>query len=168
MWITQTYLGAVEPDAKAFVYYMYEDYVSSQQKFTRSLQRRLEKLGEAYGSDLCLMMPNPRYAGRVEAEVRENRALWQAIHAKLPALLLATEPLTQITSYDSRCRLVALGDDLDEAVMTIKRFADEAITWNYRVEHQTPDRTWRDRFFDALEVKIGVPFLKLDAKKFLG
>lgn len=75
MWVTQTYLGTVEPEASVFIYYLYTNYIDAQVEFTNAVQRELEKFGEAYGSDVSLQMPNPNYAEKIEAEVREIRAL---------------------------------------------------------------------------------------------
>jgi hypothetical protein len=78
MWITQTYLGTVEPDASVFIYYMYADYLDEHVEFTKEVQRLLEKFGEAYGNSVSLLMPNPNYANKIEFEVREIRPVWGA------------------------------------------------------------------------------------------
>lgn len=112
MWVTQSYLGNVEPDADVFVYYLYESYVDEQKKFTDRLQRELENLGDVFGGRVSLQMPNPRYAGRIEAEVRENRELWEAVHSKLPGLLISTVPLSKIEGYDDTCYFVPFNTTL--------------------------------------------------------
>jgi hypothetical protein len=71
MWVTQTYLGDVERDAKLFVYYCYENYNTEQRELTEAIQEHLETIGEVYGDKVSLMIPNTRYANRIEAEVRE-------------------------------------------------------------------------------------------------
>ena len=96
MCVTQTYLGTVEPDAKVFVYYFFEDYDPEQKRFTDRVQRELERLGELFGDQVSLLMPNPRYAGRIEAEVRENMALWTSLRGKFPGLFVSTLPLSKI------------------------------------------------------------------------
>jgi hypothetical protein len=50
MWITQTYLGTVDPDASVFIYYLYADYLDEHVEFTKEVQRSLEKFGEVYGN----------------------------------------------------------------------------------------------------------------------
>jgi len=172
MWITQTYLGAVEPDAELFIYYFYANYVDDQKRFTAQLQRHLEDLGDVFGGKVCLSMPNPRYAGRIEAEVRENKPLWEAVYCKLPGLLLSTRPRTEIDSYDSSCFFVSFEGDMstsgiDVAVSKIKSLADEAITWGYKDQSQKENPSFMDRFFDALELKLGIGGFKLDLRKLL-
>ncbi len=76
MWVTQTYLGTVEPDVKVFIYYLFEDYNPDQTDFTNAVQFELEKMGAVFESNVSLLMPNPRYAARIEAEVRSIEKLW--------------------------------------------------------------------------------------------
>ncbi len=166
MWVTQTYLGTVEPDAEVFVYYFYLDYVTDQQRFTAQLQHELEELGEIFGGKVSLQMPNPRYAGRIEAEVRENRALWEALHPKLPGLFLSTSPLSRINAYDSSCFFVPLASGVSHAVSQIKKLADEAITWGYQQQNQPKKPSLAERFFDSLELKPGVGGFKIDLRRF--
>jgi hypothetical protein len=97
MWVTQTYLGTPDPEADVFVYYLYLNYVDEQKIFTDKLQRELETLGDVFGGKVSLQMPSSRYAGKVEAEVRENKALWEAVYSELPGLLVSTVPLAEIS-----------------------------------------------------------------------
>jgi hypothetical protein len=172
MWVTQTYLGNVEPDAKVFVYYFYEDYNTEQKTFTSNLQRELERLGDIFGGTVSLQMPSSRYAGRVEAEVREIRPLWEALHGRLPGLFLSTKPLAQVGGYDDWCFFVPFDNTTKAGVITavqkIRDLADEAITWNYQ-ENAKPSRpTLVDRFLDAIEVKPGIGGFKIDVRKLFG
>ena len=168
MWVTQTYLGAVEPDADIFVYYLYLDYIPEQTQFTRRLQRALEDLGDVFGDKVSLLMPNPRYAGRIEAEVREIRPLWEAVYSKLPGLLLSTVPLTKITDYDETCLFVPF-EHLDMAGLLaatdkIKRLADRTIAWKHKPIPPNPP-TLTERVLDALELKPGVFGFRIDLRK---
>lgn len=170
MWITQSYLGTVEPDAELFAYYMYRDYIDEDTTFTERLQSRLEDLGDVFGNKVCLSMPNPRYAGRIEAEVRENRPLWEALHSKLPGLLLATKPLVEIEAYDSSCFYVPFiaadgTPDVDGAVRKLKAIADEAITWNYKSNEKNDAPSIMDRVLDSIELKPGVAGFRIDLRK---
>ena len=170
MWITQSYLGKVEPDAELFIYYMYRNYIDEDTAFTKHLQSRLEDLGDVFGDKVCLSMPNPRYAGRIESEVRENRPLWEAIHNRLPGLLLTTMPLVNIEKYDNKCFFVALdaahgAHGVDVAVQKIKTLADEAIMWNYKAEGMTRNQSVVDRFLEAIELKPGVAGFKIDLRR---
>jgi hypothetical protein len=169
MWVTQTYLGNVEADAKVFVYYFYLDYVDSQKNFTTNLQKELEKLGDIFGGTVSLLMPSPRYAGQIEAEVREIRPLWEAIHNRLPGLFLSTKPLSQVRGYEEWCFFVPFDEQSKagvlDAVQKIRRLADEAITWNYQENARAPEPTFMDRFLSAIEIKPGIAGFKVDVRR---
>lgn len=65
MWGTQSYLATVEPEAKVFTYYLFEDYNNDQKRFTDQVQRELERMGEIHDSNVSLLMPNPKYADSI-------------------------------------------------------------------------------------------------------
>jgi len=168
VWVTQSYLGNVEPDADVFVYYLYESYVDEQKKFTDRLQRELENLGDVFGGRVSLQMPNPRYAGRIEAEVRENRELWEAVHSKLPGLLISTVPLSKIEGYDDTCYFVPFNTtltlDVILAVDRIKKLADRTIAWKHKPVPAEPP-SFSARLADSLELKPGVFGFRVDLRK---
>lgn len=168
MWVTQTYLGAVEPDADVFIYYLFLNYIPEQQQFTERLQRELEQLGDVFGGKASLLMPNPRYAGKIEAEVREIRPLWEAVYAKLPGLLISTVPLTKIERYDDSCLFVPFESmntlGLLTAVDKIKQLADQTIAWENKpvlAEHEG----FTQRLVDSLELKPGIFGFRVDLRK---
>lgn len=169
MWVTQTYLGNVEADAKVFVYYFYLDYIESQRTFTNNLQKELEKLGDVFGGTVSLLMPNPRYSGQIEAEVREIHPLWEALYNKLPGLFLSTKPLSEVRGYDEWCFFVPFEDQSKsgvlDAVRKVRRLADEAITWNYQGNAKVPEPSFKGRFLDAIEIKLGIAGFKLDVRR---
>jgi len=168
VWVTQSYLGNVEPDADVFVYYLYLNYVDEQKAFTDRLQRELENLGDVFGGKVSLQMPNPRYAGKIEAEVRENRPLWEAVYSKLPGLLISTVPLARIEGYDDTCYFVqfntALTLDLIIAVDRIKRLADKTIAWKDKPVPVKPPG-FSSRLADSLELKPGIFGFRIDLRK---
>jgi hypothetical protein len=169
MWVTQTYLGNVEPDAQLFVYYLFEDYVSSQLDFTREVQRHLEDLGEAFGRSVSLLVPNPRYAVRIESEVRGIQDFWWTLKGKLPVLLISTKPLTQFNPKQGDFYLISFASqDAKGAADTVRRvrtIANDRLSWQFA--NQTPNarESWWNRFFDAIELKPGLGPVKLDLKK---
>jgi hypothetical protein len=172
MWVTQTYLGVVEPDAKAFVYYFYEDYNRAQKDFTEQLQQELEDLGDVFGGNVSLLMPNPRYAGRIESEIRSLEPVWWKLHGKLPGLFLSSKPLIQVKEYDSDCVFVPFASEDDQiidvgtAVQRIRALANDLVLWD-SAKCDAPPRSLAERFFDAVEVKPGIWGLKLDVKRIL-
>jgi hypothetical protein len=168
MWVSQTYLGVVEPDADVFVYYLFLNYIPEQAAFTERLQRELEGLGDVFGGKVSLLMPNPRYAGKIEAEVREIRPLWEAVYSKLPGLLVSTVPMSHITDYEDTCLFVPFEPlnilGLSMATNKIKTLADRTIAWTHKPVPADPS-TFTQRVVDALELKPGVFGFRIDLRK---
>lgn len=169
MWVTQTYLGVVEPDAKIFVYYLFEDYVPEQEEFTRSVQRKLETLGEIYGNSVSLLMPNKRYTAQVGAEMRKVEGLWKLVHGKLPGLLISTQPLSKFDPGSTEFTVIPFTRltprDAADAIDKVRRLIDGQLHWDFedRPMEERPG-LWK-KFFDALELKPGVAGIRLDLKK---
>lgn len=170
MWVTQTYLGTVEPDAKLFVYYFFMDYIDEQKRFTEMVQQELEKMGEVFGGNVSLLMPNPRYANRIESEVRENRALWESIYDKIPGLFISKEPLSKLTSTSDSCFFVSFEGqsrrDVLTAAKTIRKLADETISWDFAHQNSGIKRqSFGSRLDDALELKPGIFGFRIDLRR---
>lgn len=167
MWVTQTYLGNVEPEAHLFIYYLFEDYNSQQSEFTKAVQRQLEVLGEVYGDQVSLLMPNPRYAGGIEAEVREFPKLWMAVRELLPGLLVSPVPFTELLTHPQKCTFIPFRrEDAQTVAKVIQRVrgrADAAIAGRQESEAAKP--SFFSRFLDAIEVKPGIWGIRLDLKK---
>lgn len=172
MWVTQTYLGNPDPDADVFVYYLYLNYVGEQKVFTANLQRELEALGDVFGGKVSLQMPSERYAGKVEAEVRENKALWEVVYSELPGLLVSTVPLAQVQGYDDTCIFVSFKNmsktnttlGLLLAVDKVKILADRTIAWKHKPV-PTQQRGFIERLGESLELKPGVFGIRVDLRK---
>jgi len=169
MWVTQTYLGSVEPDAKLFVYYFFEDYAKEQKRFTERVQHELESLGEVFGSQVSLLMPNPRYAGRVEAEVRENRELWQSLRGNLPGLFVSRKPMAKLKPVDDSCVYIPFEtNDPENAaaiIRTVRGIANETLQWDYAHHVPPTKKSFGETFFDAIELKPGIFGFRIDLKK---
>lgn len=169
MWVTQSYLATAEPDAKVFIYYLFEDYNPDQVAFTTEVQQRLEHLGESYGGSVSLLMPNPRYAARIESEVRGIQDFWWTLQGKLPALLISTSPLSGFSPASVEYSLISFKNTSPggaaEAVEKVRRTADAQLRWDFE---KTPEKEkvsiWR-HFFHALELKPGLAGVRLDLKK---
>ncbi|MDD5273678.1 MAG: hypothetical protein PHU14_13275 [Methylovulum sp.] len=169
MWITQTYLGAVEPDAKLFVYYFFTNYIEEENEFTKMVQQELENMGEVFGGDVSLLMPNPRYAGRIEAEVRENRPLWKSIHDKTPGLFISKEPLSRLNRESDGCFFVSFKgtsrEDVLKAAQTIRKLASEQISWDFATLNKNiKSQSFGERFCDAIELKPGIFGIRIDLR----
>lgn len=169
MWVTQTYLGHVEPDANLFVYYFFENYSCEQKTFTKQVQQELEKLGEVFGDKVSLLMPNPRYAGKIEAEVRRIRYLWESLRGNLPGLFVSRKPLKSLQPTDDGCIYVPFETrDPANAAIVIQRvrcMANETISWDF-THRLPPERpSFGERFGEAIELKPGIFGFRIDLKK---
>ena len=73
MWISQTYLGYHEdPNAKAYIYFLFEDYGGFRTDFADMIKSNLEKLGERSSSAAQIFVPNPRSEEKIRKEVQEK------------------------------------------------------------------------------------------------
>lgn len=173
MWVTQTYLATVEPGAKLFIYYFFEDYDSEQKAFTDRVQKELEKLGEMYRDQVCLMMPNKRYANKVEGELlRFDSVDWQGLAGRLPGLFLSRKPLTQIQpGDDGQFYIPFKGKDPKSVADTIDRvrqLASDTLVWDHGHPPAPPEPEGAGkRLWDAVELKPGIWGFRLDLKKLI-
>lgn len=169
MWVTQTYLGTVEPDAKVFVYYFFEDYNRAQRQFTEHVQRELEVLGEAFGEKVSLLAPNPRYSGRIEAEMHENMPLWTSLRGKLPGLFVSTVPLSLVgRSHESSLYIPFATQDpvgVAAAVQEVRRLAGDMIAWEHANRTVPEHKAFGDRLLDAIELKPGLWGFRIDLRR---
>jgi hypothetical protein len=169
MWVTQSYLATTEPNAKVFIYYLFEDYNPVQVAFTTEVQQRLERLGESYGDSVSLLMPNPRYAARIEAEVRSIQDFWWTLQGKLPALLISTGPLSEFSPASAEHVLVSFAnatpDSAADAVDEVRRIANAQLNYNFENKPVQEKVTILRHIFDAIEIKPGLAGIRLDLKK---
>ncbi|MEQ9206811.1 MAG: hypothetical protein RLN78_05545 [Phycisphaerales bacterium] len=170
MWVTQTYLGNPDSDAKIFVYYMFENYVDDQNVFTNRVQRGLEDLGQEFGNQASLLMPNPRFAASISSEMLSSMSvLWQSMQGKLPGLLLTTKPLSDFDPQDGEYHYFTLKDeDIAQAVAVIsqvRRIAYEHISWNFTNADEAPNLGLIKRFVDSIELKLQFGMGAIDLKK---
>ncbi|AWB58202.1 hypothetical protein [Colwellia sp. Arc7-D] len=172
MWVTQTYLGTVEPEAKVFVYYLFEDYNTDQSDFTNAVQIELEKIGAVHESNVSLLMPNPRYAARIEAEVRSIEKLWWSLSGKLPGLLVSTKPLSEFkesignyyfASFESTSPYKAA-----ETLQEVRKLANEQLAWEHNNKPVEAQKSFFKKLYDAIEAKPGVAGFNIDLKKLKG
>jgi hypothetical protein len=168
MWVTQTYLGTVEPDAKVFVYYFLEDYNSEQKAFTQKVQRELENLGEISGDQVSLLMPNPRYAGRIETEMRNQGNLW-SLQGKLPGLFLSRKPLADLEPDGDGCVYIPFetqgAKGVAEVIQRIRGLAYDTLSSYFANQSEPKTVSLAKRFGDALELKPGIWGFKIDLRK---
>lgn len=168
MWITQSYLATVEPEAKVFIYYMFEEY-NDQMGFTQEVQSHLERMGEVYGNDVSLLMPNPKYADRIEAEMREIRPLWGLVYSSLPALIISTEPMKKLSESTERCvcipfrGLSAIG--VAETISEVRRITYETLSYAHKQPAIGKNKSPLDRIGDSIEIKPGIFGVAIDLKK---
>lgn len=171
MWVTQSYLGDVEPNAKLFVYYFFEDYNQDQKTFTQRVQRELENLGDVYGDKVSLLMPNPRYANKIESEMRQfNWESWFSLgETGLPGLFISPKPIATLESKDDGCIYIPFkkmdAKSVAEVIQQVRGIADNTLNWDFANQYQTEPKSFGRRLADALELKPGIWGFKIDLKK---
>ena len=94
MWVTQTYLGCPDPDAKLFVYYLWEEY-KEQEDVPKEIMEKLASAGRAFGQDVTLFAPLPGAQHEIRSELRSQGYdfFWYKIGLNTPCLFLTTKPL---------------------------------------------------------------------------
>lgn len=170
MWVAQTYLGTVEPDAKLFAYYLYTGS-RGERAFSERLQVELEKAGSSYGEQVSILVPNPRYADRIESEVRQHIDLWLALEENLPGLLISPRPLSKWKPEHKDNIYVPFDVDAPDAaaevINRLRGIADETIR-SSAAPVVVKKRTFRGTIWEAIELKPGVFGFRVDLKKLLG
>ena len=94
MWVSQTYLGRPDPDAKVFVYYLWEEY-KRQTDVPKAIVDRLTEAGRAFGKDVSLFAPINGTQHEIRSEIRSQGYdfFWSEIGPNTPGLLLTDKPL---------------------------------------------------------------------------
>ena len=169
MWVTQSYLSTVEPDAKVFIYYLFEDYNRNQKQFTRQVQRAMERMGEVHGTTVSLLMPNPNYADRIESEMRQIVPLWELIHGALPALLISTKPMKELDMNTEHCFCIPFNETrahaVAETISKARRLTYETLNYSFSEQEQLPQSSWGKRIGESIELKPGIFGFRLDLIK---
>jgi len=97
MWLSQTYLGQPESNAKLFVYYLWEAY-REQSNVPKELIKRLSDAGISFGNAVSFFAPAPGNYHKIRTEI-QNKAineLWHSFHDKTPGLFLTNKPISQL------------------------------------------------------------------------
>ena len=102
MWISQTYLGSIEENAKVVVYYLFESYNNFQSEFTKALMAHLATLGKRAGEEATIFVPNPDSLEPIENEIRgianDNEEFVKILNQKTPGLLFLDRRLIDFKS----------------------------------------------------------------------
>lgn len=169
MWVTQTYLGNVEPDAKVFVYYLFEDYNREQKEFTERVQDSLGDMGVLYEPDVSLFMPNPKYAARIEAEVRGIQNLWWSLQGKLPGVFVSTTPLSEFNIQKGNYYFASFNEtNPSTAAIVIRntgKLIDDQLAYEFKNIKPSQEKGLLKRVYEAIETKPGVFGFTIDLKK---
>ena len=173
MWVTQSYLGDPDQDARVYVYYLFEDYNSRQVEFTKSIERQLAHIGDQFGPHATILMPNPANAPRIRDEViRLLQPLWHELQGQLPGLLVSTRKLTEINLVEgnhhyfslANCSERQAAEVVDEAHRLMWQIAQHRNEDNAELERET---AWQ-RLVGSIEVKPGAFGVSIDIRKLIG
>lgn len=88
-----------------------------------------EILGEAFGDKVSLLMPNPRYAGSIEAQVRENTALWSSLRESCLDASARSECV--VTSYAAELPADDVCDEVAVIIPTTVFSRGEPDRWHF-------------------------------------
>lgn len=172
MWISQSYLGEVEPKADFFVYYFFEDYNPDQKRITHDVLPALEDLGQLFGSRVSLLMPNPRYAITIESELRDKfQDLWWVFQGKLPGLFVSSSPLPLLDPRSDQGHFFTfVGKNPKDVIAHVRELAEEHLK-KRDISKQSTKKARKisiyHQFIDALEAKPGFAGFRVDLKKLL-
>lgn len=169
MWVTQTYLCNVEPDAKVFVYYLFEDYNREQKEFTEKVQESLGDMGVLYESNVSLFMPNPKYAARIESEIRGIEGLWWSLQGKLPGIFVSTTPLSEFDEQRGDYYFASFNETEPTTAASVirdtKKLVDEQLAYEFKSIKPLQEKGLLRRIYEAIEAKPGVFGFTIDLKK---
>jgi hypothetical protein len=100
MWVAQTYLGSPDPEAKLFVYYLWEEY-KGQRDVPKAIIEKLAGAGRVFGKDVSLFAPASGTKHEIQSELRSQNYdfFWGEIGPNTPGLLL-TENI--LRSFDPK------------------------------------------------------------------
>ena len=173
MWVTQSYLGDPDQDARVHVYYLFENYNSDQVEFSKSIERQLAHIGDQFGPKATILMPNPANAPRIHNEVvRLLEPLWHELQGQLPGLLVSTRKLTEIDLVEGNHQYFSLAncsereaaEVVNEAHRLMWQITQHQQEGNAELERET---AWQ-RLVDAIEVKPGAFGVSIDIRKLIG
>lgn len=165
MWLTQSYLGNVEPDASVFVYYFFENYNKEHEQFTSRVQHELENLGDTYRDRVSLVMPNPRYAHGIESEIRQSGDFYELFKDKLPGLFISGKPLKKINKATDDCVYVSFDGMTAEEVAGVISKVRSLVDSKLLSAKSVGKKTFGSKIYDALELKPGIFGFRIDLKK---
>ena len=169
MWITQTYLGTVEPNANLFVYYMFENYDDAQTEFSHQVQKQLEGVADTFRDKVSLLIPNNKYANRIEAELRNNKELWDSLEGQLPGLFLSRKPLNEYNGTDEGNLYLAFNSKTPEdaaiIISKVREIANEAV----KVTRPNTGKKWAHKVgrivWEAIELSPNFCGIGINIKK---
>jgi hypothetical protein len=181
MWITQTYLSSPEPNAPLHVYYLFEDYKESHVLATRRVQKELERLSSIY-PNVCILMPNPNSADRIEGELKRNQSIWKRLSPVVPGLVVSRKPIETIDHHSDELFVVPLNyagfseqgiglpensTRFAEGIQKLRTLVSEDLEWQHRQlgKYETPPPGLLAGIFEAVEIKPGIAGFRLDLKK---
>ena len=117
MWISQTYLGSIEEDAKVVVYYFFESYSDFQSAFTKALMNHLSTMGKRVGKQAAVFVPNEDSLEPIKNEIRgianNNEEFVRILNQKLPGLLFIDKRLLYFNSHSDPWVYVSLRPFVD-------------------------------------------------------
>ena len=170
MWVSQSYLGDPDEDAKVYAYYLFEDYSAEQEGFTRKIEGKLAHIGDQFGPHATILMPNRHNTPRIEAEVRNALGeFWWELQGQLPGILVSTTKLSKLQMEDGQHHFFSLSRcDLDsalDAITSVHRLMQKCVEYQHKNPTPQPSETIFKRLLSSVEAKPGIYGFSVDLKK---
>ncbi len=92
-----------------------------------------------------------------------------SLAGKLPGLFISPKPITKLKPEDDGCVLIPFTGlspaDVAEVIQKVRSIADNTLNWDFSNPYKEGEKSFGDRFRDALELKPGIGPLKIDLRK---
>jgi hypothetical protein len=156
MWVAQTYLGCPDPNAKAFVYYLWEEY-KRQRDLPKSLMMKLAELGRAFGADATVLVSMQGSHHEIRSEIRNQRYdhFWGEIGQNTPGLFVTDVPLGEFDPNRNEWAFFPLGRDTinEDAMVEIFGEIQEKCVAMIRAKSEKK-KSILQTIYESLELKI--------------
>ena len=117
-------------------------------------------------------MPNPRYAKRIEAEMRQHDWIWFSLSGKLPGLFLSPKPIIKLKPEDDGCFYISFENQnaksVAEVINRVRGIANNTLNWDFAKQYQSENKSLGERIYNSIDLKPGIRGFSIDLKKLFG
>ena len=164
MWITQTYLGNPDQDARIFIYWMWEEYAGHAEA-PADILKRMQEIGRRFGERVTLMTPQPGEHVRISTEIQHF--LWRSLAGKTPGLLLLEKQIQELRPSDNYLFFSMRDKNPDEVTAIFREIEDVCNEILDKNDNAESHNKLIDRIFDAVQIRPAFMGIGIDLKKLL-